>query len=763
MTRNGATPRSLLHLTQALATAVDARGVLDHALDAIVDLGCREALVAIVLPRGVDVRATAGIDIPPENAIRKIATELRTGQHEARLPSDDAPLTVAVQETGAGGWVLALADVETHARSAFADLHPFVLLALSRAALVLWDWRRTAEVARLHETAQRVAASLDLDQVLPEIVRDAAELLSADNGDMLLLDEERRRLRVVAVANFPSEMVGFEMELGEGVSSRAMAARRAVIVDDYQRYRHRVRRLDRYRFRSVLCAPLIARGEPIGALNLHTTAAGRRFTQDDARLLTAFANQAAIAIDNARRYRNEVRLAEDLARTNRELERSLTLQQRLVQQVLLDRGPGGVAQELASVLGRAVVLQDHLFRVVAGAAPSTDGAGSVDRSDVAPWTDLVLPREAATSRGLARFLQDLREAGRPSELPPQLLDGPRRLVAPIRLARETAGYLTVPSAAMGSLDLTLLEVAATGVALEFAKLRMQVDMEQRLRGDVVGDLVAGAFVSPDSIAARAARMGLDLRAPCDLLVFRIDDFEEVAERLGETRTLDLKRRFADALQASIATQAPGAVLALQNETAIVLTPDHSRGDGAPGRDAQALARELLELVAVHLPEASISAAVGDDCSAPTDYQESFRLAQAALDAMGKLGRRGDAIDARRLGVYRLLISAADPKELRDFAIRTLGPLLDGGQQHRELLDTLRAYVDAGFNQREAARRSFVHFNTVAYRLRKVEELLGLHLNDSQSLLDVTFALRLAVLTDVPPPQRYPSITVTQSH
>lgn len=735
--RSEAPPETVRRLFRAPGSPAEARRVLDHALDAVRDLaGASEALVAVVHPRGAEIRVTPGLDVPAEDLLRGAAVQLSGSVGELELPGQAEPLVAAADETGGGGHALVAVHPSPASRSAFQAWAQVVLLALTRAALVLQDRQRATEIQRLHATAQRVAASLDVDEVLSEIVRDAADLLRANSGDMLLRDPDRDVLQVVAVAHFPPEMVGFEMGTGEGVSSRAMAARRTTIVEDYQRYRHRVRRLDRYGFRAVLCAPLIARGEAIGALNLHATDPGRRFTQDDARLLTAFANHAAIAIDNARRYQNEVRLAQDLARANEELERSLTLQQRLVKQVLLDRGPGAVAQELADLLARPVVLQDHLFRIIAGASP--DGAHG--------WEDLALPRDAAGRPKLARFLERLHASGRGAPVPAGALDGPVRLVAPIRVGRETSGYLVLPSERrLASLDRALIEVASTGVALELAKLRAQVEVEHRLRGDVVTDLATGAYASPDSISARAGQLGYDLSEPRDVIVLRIDDFAAVAARLGETRGLELKRRLFDTVQAAV-SRSPASMVAGQNEAMIVLaaqTPERQGGFG--GREPAAIAEELRDLVRIQLPDVAVSASIGDRCSAPGEFAGSFRLAQGALDAMAKLGRRDQVIDARSLGVYRLLITAADPGELRDFAERVLGPLLGPDDHRQELLDTLRAYVDSGFNQRETARRSFVHFNTVAYRLRRIQELLGLNLHDPQALLDLTFALRVGGL------------------
>src|SRR5687767_11816584 len=96
------------------------------------------------------------------------------------------------------------------------------VLGLAQVGLVHRERRRSSELTRLQATAKRIAASLELDEVLSCIVDDAAVLFGAGSGEMVLLDAPRRRLRVVAVSNLPGDLIGFEFNFGEGLSSHAI-------------------------------------------------------------------------------------------------------------------------------------------------------------------------------------------------------------------------------------------------------------------------------------------------------------------------------------------------------------------------------------------------------------------------------------------------------------------------------------------------------------------------------------------------------------
>jgi sugar diacid utilization regulator len=733
---------ALLKLGAEHGPGRDEGHALGLALQTVLELtGAVNGLVALVSPaRPPTMRATSGMGPGKPAVLRRVARQA-LGKGEATFECGGLSLLATAAEAGEGEVALVAAAVQPEAWDSFAWRALPVALALAHSALLGRDRRRAAQVARLNATAQHVVASLDLDEVLTQIVRDAVELLSADNGDMLLLDEEQDVLRVAAVAAFPPEMLGFEMGRDEGVSAQAMSARRTTQVTDYQRYRRRVRRLDRYNFRAVLCAPLIARDKPIGALNVHATDPGRKFTWEDARLLTAFANHAAIAIDNARRYQDEVRLRRGLAEANSELTRSLTIQQRLAEQVLLDRGPPAVALELASVLGRPIVIQDHLLRVISGAAP--DGGEE--------WRRLVLAPELLNTPVIAEFLGTLAAGGRAALAPVPPLEEPVRWVVPIRAgANDLSAYLLLPSAGpLAPLDQALLEIAATGVALELAKMRARVEVEHRLRGDLVQDLLTGAHTSSEAVAARAAHVGYDLAAPRDLILLQIDPSHGPEPGDTEAALIQLRRRFFDVIHAELTSRAPASMVATQSEMVVALVAQGPARQGGLGEAAPRLVVERLKAqLAAQLPGISASAVVGERCSNPNNYPASYQRALRTLQAVRKLGRRDVLVETGELGVSGLLISASSPEELRRFAEDFLKPLLDDPAHGGELLSTLRAYVESGFNQREAARRSFLHINTVVYRLRRIETLLGVDLRAPDALLDVMVALRVAALAEL---------------
>lgn len=591
---------------------------------------------------------------------------------------------------------------------------------------------------RLIATIKNIAQSLELAEILPEIIKDATQLLNAVSGDILLWDRERDVLRVVALYKFSPDMLQFEMPVGEGLSSQAMASRRPVMVPDYMAYPRRAKALDHYCFKAVLSVPLISRGEAIGAINVHSDEVGYRYSEDDIHLLAAFADHAAVAIDKAQRYENEKRMVADLRglnevirRQNERLSQSLTIQQQFTQQALYGRGLSGLAQRLASIIGRPVVIEDPFCRLLASA--TADGRPCPEYST--PPALQVQPKFKAALEQLAQSRQ-----------PAVVAEDPARRIAPLLAAEDVLGYLTVlpGEAPLSDLDHIAVELAATNCALELLKQRAAFEAEARLRGDFVLDLIGGNYRDPDSLMARAAFLGYNLNHPFEVAVFDIDNFTLLARAIPEREAVRLKQQVFEAAHRFVAHRSPQSLVTTQSDTLIVLLSRAPASGGGIGEaPALAIAAALKRELAAAFPKISLSAALGETCRAPQDFRRGYETARAALDLMKSLGKTDQLLESRDLGFYGLLLQANPPDKLAAYARAKLQPLRDyDAKHHTELLRTLQLYFQHRGQKKPAAQAAFLHVNTLTYRLRKAQEILGVDLRNPDDLLQLQFAFKV---------------------
>jgi GAF domain-containing protein len=169
----------------------------------------------------------------------------------------------------------------------------------------------------LYEITRDLAARRDLPDVLDSIARHAQRLLAAASSHIFLYDEARSDLELVVSWAQPTP-VGVHLALGEGMAGRVALTRQPLTVEDYRAWPGRSPQLADTANSAVAQVPLLYGGELIGVLGVGELGpTARRFTDEDIRLLTLLAGQAAAAVYNARLFAATSRQAAEMALLNR--------------------------------------------------------------------------------------------------------------------------------------------------------------------------------------------------------------------------------------------------------------------------------------------------------------------------------------------------------------------------------------------------------------------------------------------------------------
>jgi two-component system cell cycle sensor histidine kinase/response regulator CckA len=189
---------------------------------------------------------------------------------------------------------------------------------------------RVKQLAALTQASQAVTASLELDQVLAEIVSLASEVMASDYTSVVLVDEAGHLGE--SVDNVPG-VPAIEYRIREdGLTKWIVRSRQAAIIDKVEEdgtiTPHLGEGAPRFANPPVVAAgvkslaglPLMVRDRLLGVLYLHSLCPGA--FEGQLPLLTAFANQAAIAVENARLYESVQRELEERVQTEEALRES---------------------------------------------------------------------------------------------------------------------------------------------------------------------------------------------------------------------------------------------------------------------------------------------------------------------------------------------------------------------------------------------------------------------------------------------------------
>src|SRR3954447_11535579 len=390
------------------------------------------------------------------------------------------------------------------------------------------------------------------------------------------------------------------------------------------------------------------------------------------------------------------------------LRRGEEIHRRFTELILQGRGVPEILAELAAAVRNPVVLEDaggSLVYYVSG-PPGDDLA-------LAAWADL----HRAEARG---------------EAPEGFL------AVDVRLMESSWGRLLAVALdrPLDDFDRVALERAALAVAIDLLGQQHEEQLRARSRGAFLSDLADGRVEEADA-RRRAEALGFPGTGRGALLplVASWRAAHAVSRADGITWT-----RLAGELRAALSSTGFAVLLGPRDVDLLMLL-----GLGPREYDA-ALAEHVAHLFHGVLDRHGLGPA--DAALAIGGPVDNWTAAGPAMRRVRRSAGAATALpvarwhDARRPGVADLLHELRDEPALDAFVEEQLGALLsDGSQRTRTLLATLEAYLACGGRKAEAARALHLERQSLYLRLRRIEELLGVSLDDQDAALGLPLAVR----------------------
>ncbi|MDP1547428.1 MAG: PAS domain S-box protein [Anaerolineales bacterium] len=160
--------------------------------------------------------------------------------------------------------------------------------------------RRAVEFESLFETSRAISAQTELNTLLKFIVDTAKTLLKAFSSGMYIYLMESNELELI-VDTAPFMVSGTRLKMGEGLAGKVAITRNPIRVDDYSKWEGRSPHYEGIPFHAVVEVPMLYGGELIGVLSVDEVGdSERKFSENDERLLSLFASQAAGAVRSTR-------------------------------------------------------------------------------------------------------------------------------------------------------------------------------------------------------------------------------------------------------------------------------------------------------------------------------------------------------------------------------------------------------------------------------------------------------------------------------
>ncbi|SDS89612.1 PucR family transcriptional regulator [Jiangella sp. DSM 45060] len=401
------------------------------------------------------------------------------------------------------------------------------------------------------------------------------------------------------------------------------------------------------------------------------------------------------------------------------LERSWEVHHALLSVVLEGGGLTELVTKTSAVLGVPVMVTTADGRVLAE-------GGNVD--DLASW------RHTPCFDTSGRFRTEYEPGGVHSHV-----DVPGwHAVVPIVAGRVDHGRIVAFARhrALDGADVNVLERAATVAALAVNKQLAVTAVESKYRGDFLRDVLSGRAGDRERIVAHCESLGWDVGRDLVVVVAELDPEAGPAASSG-LQLRPVQERFTVAWQSVVGRRDPRAAVVGFAQEVVALLP--------AGPDPSAAVRDVVRQVSGdggggrRSFSTGVSRIVDDPSRLPVGYEQARR----AVDVGRQMNGRGSLAHFDSLGSFRLLSQIEDRDELRGFVRETLhGLAADDDPEMEDLRHTLKVLLDTNLNVAEAARQLHFHYNTLRYRISKLERMLGPFTTDPELRLDLALALKV---------------------
>lgn len=162
-----------------------------------------------------------------------------------------------------------------------------------------------SRLATLYQVSSQLGRSLNLDDVLAQVMDSIIELTGAERGYIVVRNEATQQLETAVARNVDHQSIpAKELEISETIIKQTIETAQGVLTNNAQNDERfsKQQSIVKYQLRSIMSAPLQVRNKVFGAVYIDNPYLNGVFKADDHNVLLTFANQAAVAIENARLF-----------------------------------------------------------------------------------------------------------------------------------------------------------------------------------------------------------------------------------------------------------------------------------------------------------------------------------------------------------------------------------------------------------------------------------------------------------------------------
>jgi len=583
---------------------------------------------------------------------------------------------------------------------------------------------KETELTNLVDSVRSITSSLDLEVVLGNIIQNALNVIPAtDAGFLLLYDSVIDRLIPKAAIGFNDNIYNFNVRVGESITGKVFEDGKGRILNSKDEIfkemdRHSISDANYHHITSAayipeaaICVAVSIEGVRIGAMIIHQWKRKKVMTDHDLRLLEGFAGQTAIAIQNAQYYseaQNKItvitELSEELKVKNNQLQKRHEVHESLTNISLENKGLETIIFEFNQMIEQPVsfynVLENKFY---------------LNESNLTP--DFTMHELKALFSSSTKPIHFERTDPHVQNF----------YLYPIFNGIVFLGcFMISVDDAISEADRITLEQGSSILALELIKKQTVTEYYYRKTHEQFQELLTLQDI--DYLLKVGKEMGLNTSSYWVLTIFQITSFTDL--QLLEIEILQL----ASEIKKVFPTSAK-MIHGLNDQVILLFTISKPDQITSIKKDIQSI-KKLWENSKRPFFRVGISATYKGLENIKKCYDEATKTLSylASRD-------RIEIMSYEDIGLNQLFINQSNT-EIERFISDVFSPFWSDYERNKELEETLLLYISTNRSATQTAKKLHIHINTLYQRIKKIEDLLELKLNDHEDSLKIQLACHL---------------------
>lgn len=325
---------------------------------------------------------------------------------------------------------------------------------------------------------------------------------------------------------------------------------------------------------------------------------------------------------------------------------------------------------------------------------------------------------------------------------------------PVANKSENFGYILTGKEKSPNIDnsvaRTAIEYASIVLILRIQTRISNQHIEEKYRDAFMEDLLMNNVKTESEIHNRAQLYGWNFSHGGFVVVIDINNIKKYYIKSLDPQTNErleeITQNIFDASIQNVLLVYPSARYYKQSDLIVFIISPEKYDQSKVQTQLEQIFNTIRDRLANQTPF-TITMGVGEYYENIKDIHESYSQARTSINLGYQLEMFDCILFYNKMGIYRLLATAINSQESRDFEARYIAPLLEYDLKNRAcLMPTLEAIIKSGWNLKNASTMLFVHYNSVKYRFAKICEILNLDLHEHEQCLALEMAFKMHMVS-----------------